>query len=63
MAKEITSLETVYKGCSKSNASYFIALAHDVRSGCWGMVVEVEPSHQRPITFSCCGTDGSRGAV
>ena len=63
MAKELTSLETVYKGCSKSNASYFIALAHDVRSGCWGMVVEVEPSHQYSIVFCCHVTGGSREAV
>ncbi|MEQ5146204.1 hypothetical protein ABN231_18085 [Proteus mirabilis] len=28
-----------------------------------GMAVEVEPSHQYSITFCCCVTDGSRGAV
>jgi len=28
-----------------------------------GMAVEVEPSHQHSITFCCCVTDGSRGAV
>ena len=28
-----------------------------------GMAVEVEPSHQYFITFCCCETDGSRGAV
>ena len=28
-----------------------------------GMAVEVEPSHQHPITFCCCVTEGSRGAV
>ena len=25
-----------------------------------GMAVEVEPSHQYPITFCCCVADGSR---
>ena len=24
-----------YEGCSKSNASHFIVLAHNIRSGCW----------------------------
>ena len=24
-----------YEGCSKSNASYFIMLAHNIRGGCW----------------------------
>ena len=28
-----------------------------------GMAVEVEPSHHYPVTFCCCVTDGSRGAV
>jgi len=28
-----------------------------------GMAVGVEPSQQYPITFCCCVTDGSRGAV
>ena len=28
-----------------------------------GMAVEDEPSHQYSITFCCCATDGSRGAV
>jgi len=27
------------------------------------MAVEVEPSHQYPVTFCCCVTDGSRGTV
>jgi len=40
--------------------------------GCWpttpeadggGMGVEVEPPHQYFITFCCCITDGSKGAV
>jgi len=25
----------MYDGCSESNASYSITLAHDVRGGCW----------------------------
>jgi len=25
----------IYKGCSESNAFYFIMLAHEVRGGCW----------------------------
>ena len=28
-----------------------------------GMAVEVEPSHQYVMTFCCCATDGSRGAI
>ena len=28
-----------------------------------GTAIGVEPSHQYPITFCCCATDGSRGAV
>jgi len=28
-----------------------------------GMAEKVEPSHQQPITFCCCVTDASRGAV
>ena len=27
--------EQIYKGCSESNASYFMMLAHNVRGGCW----------------------------
>ena len=27
-----------------------------------GIAVEAEPSHQYPITFCCCVTDGNRGA-
>jgi len=28
-----------------------------------GIAVEVEISHQYSVTFYCCETDGSRGAV
>ena len=28
-----------------------------------GMAIEVEPSHQYPITFCCRATDGSTGVV
>ena len=52
-----------YEGCSTSNASHFITLAHDIRDNVGGMAVEVEPSHQYPVTFCCCVTDVSRGAV
>jgi len=35
-----------YKGCSESNASYFIMLIQNVRGGCHGMTVETEPFWQ-----------------
>ena len=25
----------MYEGCSESNTSYFILLAHNIRGGCW----------------------------
>jgi len=52
-----------YEGCSKSNASSFIMLAttSQVDVGC--VTVEIEPTHQYPITFCCCVTDDSRGVV
>lgn len=28
-----------------------------------GMAVDVEPSHRYSVTFCCCLTDGSRGAI
>ena len=28
-----------------------------------GVAVEAEPSHQHSVTFSCCATVDSRGAV
>ena len=46
-----------------SSTSYFITLAHSVRSDVDGIAVEVEPSHQYSITFCFYVTDGSRGAV
>ena len=41
----------IYKGCSKSNASYFIMLAHNISGECWwyGSTRQVEPSHQHSI--------------
>jgi len=27
--------QLIYEGCSKSNASYFIMLVHNVRVECW----------------------------
>jgi len=53
----------MYEGCSESSASYFIMSDHDTRGRCWWYGVEVEPPHQYSITFCCCETDGSRGAV
>jgi len=50
--------EAYCKGCSKSNASYFMMSVADVG----GTAVETEPSHQYPVTFCCRATDGSRGA-
>ena len=53
----------LYGDCSESNASHFIALVTTSEVDGGGVAVEVEPSHQYPITFCCCVTDGSRGAV
>ena len=41
----------MYKGCSEGNAFYFMMLAHDDRVDGGGMAIEVESSHQYPITF------------
>jgi len=38
-------------------------LAYHVRDIVGGIAVEVEPSHQDSILFSCHVKDGSRGAV
>ena len=38
-------------------------LTSNVRGRCGGMTIEVEPSHQYSVTFCCCRTNGSRGAV
>ena len=55
--------EELYEVCPKSNASCFVMLAHDIRSGGGGgMVVEIEPSHHYSLTC-CCHVTGSRGAV
>ena len=53
------------EGCSESNASHCMVLAHDVRGGRWWCAgdVGVEPSHQCSMTCYCRVTDGSRGAV
>lgn len=54
----------IYKGCSKSNASYFIMWAHNIRGKWWWW------DSSRSWTFSpilhyilLCKTDGSRRAV
>jgi len=56
-----------YEGYSECNAFYLITLL------CWPMMtsetdfshmaVEAKPFHQHSVTFCCCATDGSRGAV
>ena len=51
------------KGCFKSNASYFIMLAHDVRGECWWYGYRGWTFHQYSVTLCCCETDDSRGAV
>ena len=43
-----------YKGCSKSNTSYFIMSAHNIRDYVGCMAVEVEPFQQYSTTFCCC---------
>ena len=48
-----------YRGCFKSNASYFWPTASLTDVG--SMAVEVEPSYQYSVTFCCC--DGSRWAI
>ena len=52
-----------YEGCSKSNASFIWCLPMTSEVGVGDMAVEVEPSHQYPITRCCRVTDGSRGAL
>ena len=32
--KEASAFRGTYKGCSESNASYLVLLAHDIRGGC-----------------------------
>ena len=53
----------LYDACSRSNASYFILLAHDISGGCWWMAAEVEPFHQYSIPYCCHVTYDSRRAV
>lgn len=61
--KSLRLRSSLYQGRSKTNVSYPIILAHDVRSGCWwyGNRLWTFP----PITgkFCCSATFGSRGAV
>ena len=56
-------IQNIYEGSSESNASYFIMLSVMSEADVAGMAVEFEPSHQYLITFYCCVTDSSRGAV
>ena len=55
--------ETFTKTAPKVMSPIFFMLAHDIRGGCCGMEVEVEPSHRFSITFCCHATDGSKGAA
>jgi len=50
------NIHTAYKGCSESNASYlrWCPTTSEVEVG--SMTVEIELSHQYPITF--CGSNG-----
>ena len=57
--KKATSLG---KSCSKSNGSYFIISANDIKGGFW-LDEKVEPSHQCSVSFCCHVIDGSRGAL
>ena len=50
MAQNVFYSLVMCKGCSKSNASYFIILAMMTEMVVGGMAVEVEPSHQ----YSAC---------
>ena len=61
----ILGLVSKYEGCSGSNASHFILFGWPMmlEEDIGGTAVEVVPSHQYFITFCCCVTDGSRGAV
>jgi len=31
----VGAIRPMYEGCSESNTSYFILLAHNIRGGCW----------------------------
>ena len=55
----------MHEGCPENNASYFIMLAHSNRDrfNIQHSIVVVEASHQYSMTFCCCVTDDSRGAV
>ena len=54
--------EWLHEDCSESNPSYFVTLAITSEADVSG-AADVEPSHQYPVTFCCCVTDGSREAV
>jgi len=53
----------IYEKGSESEASYVMTLATTSEVDVGGMAVEVELSHQYPITCCCRVADGSRGAV
>ena len=54
---------TMYKGCSESNASFFIILPTMSEVDAYNTAVEAEPSHLFSIACCCRVTDGSTGAV
>ena len=52
----------IYEGCSESNASYFIILAHNIRGGClWQQRLNLPTNI--PLHFVALWQYGSRGAV
>jgi len=53
----------LYEGSSENNASYFIFLVLEIRSGCWWDVSRGCTIPQYSITLCCCVRDGTRGAV
>ena len=52
-----------YEGCYESNASRLLCLPSVPQVDVGGMAEGAVPSLQYSVTFCCCATDGSRGAV
>jgi hypothetical protein len=48
---------TIYEGCSNSNDSYYIMLAHDVRGGCWWYVSRGQTFLPEVRKFCCHATE------
>ena len=53
----------MYKGCSESNAFYFVMLASNVRGGCQWYGSRGRTFPPVSLTCCCCMRDSSRGAV